>query len=99
MAPRASSIAASPHAQSVVDLAYDETGSGPPLLLLPGLSGNARNWAGLLPALAPRFRVIALDPRGAGRSPAPQGPYTMRLMADDAAALLARLSIARTHVV
>ena len=99
MTPRASSIAASRDAQSVVDLAYDETGSGPPLLLLPGLGGNALGWAPLLPVLAPRFRVIALDLRGAGRSPAPPGPYTMRLLADDAAVVLDRLGIERAHVI
>jgi pimeloyl-ACP methyl ester carboxylesterase len=53
----------------------------------------------LLPALAERFRVIAFDNRGAGRSSAPPGPYTTCQMADDAAALLDHLSIDGAHVI
>ena len=53
----------------------------------------------LQPALAERFRVIAFDNRGAGRSSGPPGPYTTRQMADDAAALLDHLGIDRAHVI
>src|SRR3712207_194537 len=81
-----------------IDLYYEETGSGPPLLLIAGLGGNTLGWVMLLPALAQHFRVIAFDNRGAGRSSAPPGPYTTRQMADDAAALLAHLGIERAHV-
>jgi len=82
-----------------IDLYYEETGSGPPLLLIAGLSANMLDWATLLPTLAERFHVVAFDNRGAGRSSAPPGPYTTRLLADDAAALLDHLGIERAHVV
>src|SRR5215212_1479949 len=82
-----------------IDLYYEETGSGPPLLLIAGLGGNTLGWAMLLPALAEHFRVIAFDNRGAGRSSAPAGPYTTGQLADDTAALLDRLGIERTHVI
>jgi 3-oxoadipate enol-lactonase len=82
-----------------IDLYYEEVGSGDPLLLIAGLGANALSWAPLLPALADRFRVIAVDNRGAGRSAAPQGPYTTRQLADDAASLLAHLGVDRAHVV
>jgi pimeloyl-ACP methyl ester carboxylesterase len=82
-----------------IDLYYEDTGSGPPLLLIAGLSGNTLGWAMLLPALAQYFRVIAFDNRGAGRSSTPPGPYTTREMADDAAALLDHLGIERAHVI
>ncbi len=78
---------------------YEETGSGDPLLLINGLGGTSLGWEPLLPALAGRFRVITADNRGVGRSAAPPGPYTTRLLADDAAALLAHLGVARAHVV
>jgi pimeloyl-ACP methyl ester carboxylesterase len=77
-----------------IDLYYEERGSGPPLLVIPGLSGTGFT----IPALEPHFRSITLDNRGAGRSSAPPGPYTTRLMADDAAALLDHLGIDRAHV-
>jgi pimeloyl-ACP methyl ester carboxylesterase len=77
-----------------IDLYYEERGSGPPLLIIPPLSGTAYT----IPALEPHFRSITFDNRGAGRSSAPPGPYTTRLMADDAAALLDHLGVERAHV-
>ncbi len=44
-------------------------GEGPPVVLLHGLFGAARNWGAMQRALAPRFRVIALDMRNHGASP------------------------------
>ncbi len=46
-----------------------EAGSGPPVVLLHGLFGAGRNFGALQRALAPRFRVIALDMRNHGDSP------------------------------
>ena len=82
-----------------IDRFYRETGSGDPLLLINGIGGTCLGWEPLLPALAARFRVVASDNRGVGRSAAPPGPYTTRQLADDAAALLAHLGVARAHVV
>jgi 3-oxoadipate enol-lactonase len=78
---------------------YRETGSGDPLLFINGIGGTSLGWEPLLPALGARFRVITSDNRGVGRSAAPPGPYTTRQLADDAAALLAHLGVARAHVV
>jgi pimeloyl-ACP methyl ester carboxylesterase len=63
-------------------------------MLIPPLSGTGFT----IPALEPHFRSITFDNRGAGRSSAPPGPYTTRLMADDAAALLEHLGVERAHV-
>lgn len=81
-----------------IELYFEESGSGPPLLLITGLSGNTLGWSALEPALAQHFRVITFDNRGAGRSSAPEGPYATRDMAGDAAALLDQLGIDRAHV-
>ena len=82
-----------------IDLYYEETGTGPPLLLIPGFGGNTLDWDAQVPALAEHFRVIAVDNRGAGRSSCPFGPCTVALMADDAAMLLDHLDVPRCHVV
>jgi 3-oxoadipate enol-lactonase len=54
-------------------------------------------WEGLVPALAPAHRVVAIDARGHGASPLPARPWSLDDMADDAARLLDRLGIARAH--
>jgi len=46
-----------------------ESGQGPPVALLHGLFGSARNLGVVQRALAPRFRVLALDLRNHGGSP------------------------------
>ncbi len=51
-----------------------------------------------MPGLARRYRVIVFDNRGSGRTSAPDGPFTIRMMADDAAGLLDFLGVERTHV-
>ena len=63
-------------------LAYDEAGSGPPLLILHGLLGQARNWAGQMKLFAADHRVLAVDLRNHGRSPWVDG-MTYEAMADD----------------
>jgi 3-oxoadipate enol-lactonase len=83
---------------SAVDLAHsDSGGAGPPVLLVHAIGCDRRMWDDLLPALAPRHRVIAIDARGHGRSALPQRPWSLDAMAGDAARLLDRLGIDRAH--
>ncbi len=46
----------------------DWGGSGPPLVMLHGLTGHARTWDHTAAALSDRYRVLALDQRGHGDS-------------------------------
>ncbi len=80
-------------------LFWEEYGSGPPVLLIMGLSFTHEMWFRALPWLAPRYRVIAFDNRGTGRSDAPRGPYTIRQMASDARVVLDAAGIEAAHVV
>ena len=82
-----------------IELYYEEQGSGPPLLLVPGLGADTRLFGGVTAALAATCRVIVFDPRGGGRSDAPPGPYSIEQMADDAAGLLDALHVERATVV
>ena len=50
---------------------YVEAGSGAPVILIHGLADNVAIWDAVIPALAARFRVIALDQIGFGRSDKP----------------------------
>ena len=81
-----------------IEIYYEEHGSGEPLLLIMGWGGNAATWGLQLEGLAERYRVIAFDNRGAGRTKAPDGPYTIPQMAADTAGLLNVLGVPRAHV-
>lgn len=69
-------------------LHVEERGDGPPLLLLNGLGYANWAWQRQLLELSQRFRCIAVENRGTGRSPKPPGPYSIEAMADDAAEML-----------
>lgn len=77
---------------------HEEAGAGPAILLLAGLGGHSGLWSPHVPDLARGRRVIALDNRGAGRTGAPDKPYSIPGMADDAAQLLDRLGVERAAV-
>jgi pimeloyl-ACP methyl ester carboxylesterase len=65
-----------------VALAFKEYGSGPPLLILHGLFGSARNWQSMAKRLGERFRVFTVDLRNHGLSPW-TGTMTIGELADD----------------
>jgi len=82
-----------------VELFYEESGSGDPLLLIMGLAADSIAWMLQREAFAARYRTVVFDNRGVGRSSKPAGPYSIAQMADDSAALLRTLGIDRAHVV
>ena len=83
-----------------IDLYYEEHGdpAAEPLLLIMGFMMNAAAYAPQIPAFAERYRVIAFDNRGAGRTSQPEAAYTIAQMAGDAAGLLNHLGIGAAHV-
>jgi pimeloyl-ACP methyl ester carboxylesterase len=81
-----------------VDLHFEETGTGAPVLLVHGNGGGSVVWGGTVDALAQDSRVIAYDRRGFGRSEHPPISDWSRHAAD-AAALLRRLGAAPATVV
>jgi 3-oxoadipate enol-lactonase len=76
-----------------VTLSYTEAGQGTPVVLLHGFPLSGVIWHEQQRRLGERYRVIAPDLRGHGRSPAPSGVYDMDLMARDVLALLDSLAI------
>jgi pimeloyl-ACP methyl ester carboxylesterase len=49
-------------------IGYERSGSGPPLVLVHGTSGDRTRWAPILPGLEAHFTVYAMDRRGRGLS-------------------------------
>lgn len=76
-----------------VRLHYLETGSSPPgqptIVFVPGWTMPAWIWSAQLAHFGRRFRTLAFDPRGQGRSAVPPGGYEHRRRAQDIAELLA----------
>jgi pimeloyl-ACP methyl ester carboxylesterase len=78
---------------------YAIFGRGAPVILLHGGLANANYWGELVPALAPRYRVVVMDSRGHGRSSRDARPFGYDLMASDVLALMDFLKIDKTPVI
>lgn len=81
------------------EIHYEETGDGPPLMLVPGLGGGGSFWAPQVAEFAAHFRVIIHDHRGAGQSTHSLIEYSVDQMAADALALMDALGIEAAHYV
>jgi len=81
-----------------ISIYYEEAGRGEPLVLIRGLGSDLQAWALQVPALAKHFRVITFDNRGAGRTSAPDKPYSIDGMAEDVAFLLTALKVEKASI-
>ncbi|HSM18849.1 MAG TPA: alpha/beta hydrolase, partial [Hyphomicrobiales bacterium] len=88
-----------------VEIAYEVTGEGAPVLLIHGFASNARvNWRDTMwikTLVGAGHRVIALDNRGHGQSEKLHDPadYGAEPMAEDARRLLDHLEVGQADVV
>lgn len=78
-----------------IEMAYDDAGSGPVVVLLHGYPFNRSMWREQAEALSANCRVITPDLRGHGETSLTLEPATMDEMARDVAALLDKLDIRR----
>jgi non-heme chloroperoxidase len=74
-------------------LAYDDAGKGRPVVLIHGVCMSRRFFERNTAALAERFRVINVDLRGHGESPASEGGHTVSQYAQDVKHLLDSLGL------
>jgi len=81
-----------------INIYYEIHGEGEPLLLIMGLGGDASRWYRIIPILSKKYKVISFDNRGVGQSDIPDIPYSMEMMADDAAGLLESFGIEAAHI-
>ncbi len=82
-----------------IKLYYAIYGSGPPLLMLHGGLGHSDVWGNQIPAFAEKYKVIAVDSRGHGRSTRDAQPFGYDLMTDDVVALMDKLGIDKASIV
>jgi pimeloyl-ACP methyl ester carboxylesterase len=82
-----------------INLYYETHGAGRPLILLHGGLGSGEMFGPVLPQLAERHQVVAVDLQGHGRTADIDRPIDVRLMAGDIAALIDHLGLDRPDVV
>lgn len=83
-----------------VQLAWQQLGEGPDVVLVHGLATNRAFWyATLAQRLRQRYRVTLFDLRGHGYSSRPDAGYSVQAMAEDLAAVIDRLTLAPVAVV
>lgn len=81
-----------------ISLYYQEQGEGEPLFLLHGNGEDGTYFTNQLPFFYDRYRVIAVDTRGHGRSPRGTAPFTMEQFALDLKELMDRLQIRKAVI-
>ena len=77
---------------------YEEQGTGDPFVLVHGGAVDSRFFEYNVPGLAERFRVIAVDLWGHGRSPDREGPFSLDSFGRDVAEVIERVAGGRAHV-
>lgn len=80
-----------------IELNYTIQGEGPWMTLSHSLACDHSMWNDQLEVLSRHFKVLCFDTRGHGASSAPNGPYTLESLADDAFHLMQHLGIQQTH--
>jgi pimeloyl-ACP methyl ester carboxylesterase len=83
---------------SGVRIAWERRGTGEPLLLIHGLGYARWGWEPVVDALAGDHELVLFDNRGIGDSDAPAGIYSVRMLAEDAVAVLDAAGLKRAHV-
>lgn len=77
-----------------VAIAHERSGSGPPLVLVHGITESRRSWDPLVPLLAEHFDVVSVDLRGHGES-TKTAPFDVGTLAADITELTALLRLDR----
>ncbi|WP_150241663.1 alpha/beta fold hydrolase [Nocardiopsis quinghaiensis] len=81
-------------------IAFEERGSGRPLVLLHGLGDRRQSWNAVMARLAADYRVLCVDLPGFGATPAPapDEPYDVHTLTDDIHAFCELHGLGRPHM-
>jgi pimeloyl-ACP methyl ester carboxylesterase len=82
-----------------VDIYYEQVGDGPTVAFLPEAGLGAWSWGWQHDAVAGPFESVVVDPRGTGRSDAPDGPYDVATLAADLEAVFRDAEVRAAHLV
>jgi pimeloyl-ACP methyl ester carboxylesterase len=81
-----------------INIYYEVHGKGEPFVMIAGITCSMAFWFKAIPVFSRQYRLVVFDNRGAGRSDAPDIPYTMEMMANDLAGLLDAIGIDSAHI-
>jgi pimeloyl-ACP methyl ester carboxylesterase len=81
-----------------INLYYEVHGEGEPLVLNGGGGSSIEAQASRIAAFSPEYQVIAYEARGAGRSDAPDIPYTEEMLSGDIAGIMDTVGVDSAHV-
>jgi 3-oxoadipate enol-lactonase len=83
-----------------IHINYQLDGDGPEtIVLINGLADDLETWVLQMDdLLGAGYRVLRFDNRGVGQTDKPEGPYTSRMLADDAKALVDELGLRDVHL-
>jgi 3-oxoadipate enol-lactonase len=81
-----------------IQIAFDDSGTGPAVVLLHGFPFNRSLWNEQVAVLSGSHRVITPDLRGFGDSDAAEGPAAMSRMAEDVVKLMDALGISNATI-
>lgn len=81
-----------------IKLHYIEQGTGFPLILLHGNGENHEYFVHQISYFSGKYRVIAIDTRGHGKSPRGKAPFTIRQFADDLYVFMEEHEIEKAHI-
>jgi pimeloyl-ACP methyl ester carboxylesterase len=79
---------------------YTSTGDGQPVVLLHGWPQNLNEWNHVVPTLAKKYRVIAIDMKGSGKSDKPTNSgYDKKTIAQEVRGVVKQLGLSKVHLV
>jgi pimeloyl-ACP methyl ester carboxylesterase len=76
-----------------VELYYEEHGSGPAIIWIPGTGLHGMTWEAQVERFQPEYRCVTVDLRGSGASTGSDTEFTVRDLAADVAAICDHLGI------
>lgn len=82
-----------------INVYYEIKGHGEPFVLILGLAANVEENRWLIDSLAKSYMVLSFDNRGAGLTDKPDVPYSIGMMANDAAGLMKETHFSEANVI
>ena len=80
-----------------IDMYYEIHGEGKPLIFIQGLGAEISSVDMFTAGLAEKYKVIAFDNRGTGRTDKPDEHYSIEMMAEDTIRLMDALGMKNAH--